>query len=1145
MSYTDRQNRLLLAEDWKKIYQSFKFADFKSYDFDTLRRTMISYLRTNYPEDFNDYIESSEYLALVDMIAFLGQNIAFRVDLNARENFLELAERKESVLRLAQLLSYNPTRNQSANGLLKIVSVSTTENVSDSNGFNLSNRTINWNDTVNPDWFEQYVKVINAALPVQNTFGRPVKYEVVGGIPTEQYRFSSLTTGIPVYAFSKPINNQNFEFEVVSSTISNGEISEEPPLPGNQLSFLYRDNGQGAGSNSTGFFMHFRQGSLKRNDLLIDFPTPNQKVDVDVQNINDTDVWLYSLDSSNNESELWTKVSAVEGNNIVYNSLNKQIKNIYSVLTRVDDRISLVFSDGIFGNLPKGKFRVYYRTSANKDYTILPASIKNVAIRIPYISKIGRSETITCTLELKTAVDNASSTETIESIKTNAPSTYYTQNRLITAEDYNVGPLGVSQDIIKVKAVNRTSSGISRYYDLLDATGKYSKTTLFGTDGILYTEYKDKKDNFNFVTRTDIESIVENKITDILSDNNVRSFYLKEFPDQNYVELDLKWNLVTLDTNRSTGYFTDTNLIKYQVGSFTEGPLRFIEAGAMIKFVPAAGYYFLPDGTVTNNANAKNATSYKWIKVISVTGDGTTVTSTGLGPIIFNDIVPNNSVLTLVKPKFVREISEDVKVSMVDQIFAYRTFGLRYDRETRSWEIITQDNLNVLDDFNLGLSGDETGQSLDSSWIILFETNGSSYELTYRTLRYVFESNNEIRFYFDNNKKIFDSKSGKIIKDKITVLNINNDINTGTGTSPFTRDFDWEISGVYRDGDGYIDSKKVEVNFFDSDDDGVIDDPQIFTEIVNQSNYIFNKKVIINNNEFIIYVDASSENIITVTRKSDINMLVENDPIYYVIDEDRFYQLTTASRTLTVVYDYYAYIGRPELKFQYIHASDENNRIDPSSSNIIDTYILTKQYDTNFRQWLAGTTTQMPYPPSTDQLFRSYGSEINAIKSISDEIIYHSVRYKVLFGSKSDTNMQAVFKIVKNPERVVNDNDLKSRVITAINQYFTLDNWDFGETFYWSELSAYIIKELSPDLSSIVIVPRSSESSFGSLHEIKAESDEIFISSATVDDVEVISAITAERLRSTGNIVTSYTTTTAGLQSSTETNSTNTGGFIY
>ena len=68
MSSTDRLNRLLLAEDWRRVYQSYKNAEFQSYDFDTLRRTMIQYLRDNYPEDFNDYIESSEYLALIDLI---------------------------------------------------------------------------------------------------------------------------------------------------------------------------------------------------------------------------------------------------------------------------------------------------------------------------------------------------------------------------------------------------------------------------------------------------------------------------------------------------------------------------------------------------------------------------------------------------------------------------------------------------------------------------------------------------------------------------------------------------------------------------------------------------------------------------------------------------------------------------------------------------------------------------------------------------------------------------------------------------------------------------------------------------------------------------------------------------------------------
>jgi hypothetical protein len=161
MSTTDRQNRLLLAEDWKRVYQSFRNADFQSYDFDNLRRTMINYLRENYPEDFNDYIESSEYLAIIDLIAYMGQNISFRIDLNARENYLELAERRESVLRLARLLSYNPKRNQAANGLLKVESVNTSEEVLDSNNTNLSNQTVVWNDPTNPNWYEQFIKVIN------------------------------------------------------------------------------------------------------------------------------------------------------------------------------------------------------------------------------------------------------------------------------------------------------------------------------------------------------------------------------------------------------------------------------------------------------------------------------------------------------------------------------------------------------------------------------------------------------------------------------------------------------------------------------------------------------------------------------------------------------------------------------------------------------------------------------------------------------------------------------------------------------------------------------------------------------------------------------------------------------------------------
>jgi hypothetical protein len=158
MATTDRQNRLLVAEDWRKIYTAFQQADFKSYDFETLRRSMVAYLRENYPDDFNDFVESSEYIALIDLIAYVAQALSFRVDLNARENFIETAERRNSILRLARLINYNAKRNLTATGLLKITSVSTTQDVRDTSGNSLANTTVVWNDGVNSNYREQFIK---------------------------------------------------------------------------------------------------------------------------------------------------------------------------------------------------------------------------------------------------------------------------------------------------------------------------------------------------------------------------------------------------------------------------------------------------------------------------------------------------------------------------------------------------------------------------------------------------------------------------------------------------------------------------------------------------------------------------------------------------------------------------------------------------------------------------------------------------------------------------------------------------------------------------------------------------------------------------------------------------------------------------
>ncbi len=1147
MSATDRQNRLLIAEDWKRIYQTFRNADFQSYDFENLRRVMINYIRENYPEDFNDYIESSEYLALIDLIAFLGQSISFRTDLNARDNFLELAERRESVLRLARLLSYNPKRNLAGNGLLKFSSVSTTQTVIDSNGRNLATQTVLWNDPANPNWYDQFIKVINAALPASRQFGSPDDKATIYGIPTEQYRFQSANTDAPVYAFSKAVDGRTMPFEIVSTTFKGAEeLYEEPPSLGNRLAFLYRNDGKGNSSSNTGFFLHFRQGILNQGTFDITQPSTSESIDIDAVNINNTDVWLYRLDQNGLETEYWQKVPSFEGNNIIYNSLKKSIRNIYSVITKAGDRVSLLFSDGTFGNIPRGTFRVYYRTSNGISYTINPKDIRNVSIAFPYISNLGQIETLTLTLSLQSSVDNSSETESSDSIKTRAPATYYTQNRMITAEDYNISPLSINQQVIKIKAVNRSASGVSRYFDLVDPTGKFSKTNLFADDGIVYKETYTESFKFSFQTRTDIEAVIYNQVIEVLKSVSLRDFYYANFLKIATDSLNVSWYSKTVDTNQCTGFIGDTRAVgilydtapaPYKFGTYTSTALRFVTAGTLIKFIPPTGYYFdksNDNALVLGSATVKGAAESIWCKVVTVSGDGTAggdgEFADGSGPVVLNDIVPEGAVLSEIIPAWRSTLDNNTVASMIDLIVANKPFGLRYDIETRTWKIIFEVNLDTVSGFSLGKTGDNSNQQLDASWLLLFTTDTEFYTVKSRLLRYVFESEKQIRFYFDATDKIYDTRNNTTVKDVIRVLNINTQPDS---IVPFTFDRDWEISEEFVGLDGYVDTKKIKVTFSDTDDDGVVDNPTIFEEIVDPTfspliKYIILEKYEVSaGQEDYRWFDNSSQTVLIYQSLDNITNIIDfNDGQYfYSIEKDTVYKLNLRSAIFEPSLDYKVFVGRDKLKFQYIHNADYESRIDPGVTNLIDIYVLTRQYDQNFRQWLNGTIDVEPLSPSQDTLYTLMSPELNKIKSISDEIVYNPVKYKVLFGEKATQDVQGTFKIVKNPDLVISDNDVKSSVLSAINEFFSLENWEFGESFYFTELAAYVMNRLAPYVVNFVLVPKQTNLTFGALYEIKSEKDQIFVSGATVNDIEVITSITASKLKASGAIVAARTAT--------------------
>lgn len=1210
MSVTTRQNRLLLAQDWKKIYQSFRNADFTSYDFENLRRTMIEYLRTNYPEDFNDYVESSEYLALIDLIAYLGQGIAFRIDLNARDNFLELSERREAILRLARMISYNAKRNTAANGLLKFNSVTTDENVIDANGRNLSGQTINWNDSSNANWYDQFVKVLNAAFPTAQKFGSPAASGTIYGIPTQQYRFNSSLNGIPVFNFNKVVAGKNMDFEITSTTFSQENfIYEEPPKLGNTVACVYRDDGRGPGSSGNGFFMNFTQGTLNQGTFTISQPTSNQSIDVDSTNINNNDVWLYRLDNNGAESEYWTQIPSLTGNNVIYNSLSKNVKNIYAVITRASDAISVQFSDGTFGNLPLGSFRLYYRVSNGLSYTINTQDIRNVSITIPYTSATGQAQNLTVTLNLAASVSNASTAETDASVKTNAPQTYYTQNRMITAEDYNISPLSASTQIAKVKSINRTTSGISRYFDLIDPTGKYGSTTLFGDDGVLYKEEYQDKFLFSYITQTDIQHTIYNDIYNILVDHNIKNFYYSKFINTINTGLNLVWNQVTNDTISSSGYIADSTLkIPLATGSFTATDLKYLQVGSLVKFLAPTGYYF-----DTTNYNSlvqgtgylvNGAVKYLWVEVAVVSGNGTAngtgVLPSGLGPITLNLEIPSGAVLNQIIPPWVTTISSSVVNTMIELIFANKPFGLGYNSLSQTWQIIFENNLNTTSGFNLAKQGDTTNQNQDSSWILWFSTDNITYTVVSRQLRYIFESAGQISFYFDSSKKIYDTVNHLIVKDRISVLSVNkkpNDI------VPFSIDYGWDIVKEWTGLDGYVDSSKLIVAFSESENNGMLVNPQQFLDLVTPyvsttgNGIIFTNTITVASADGIVQgmqivgqgiavgaiVTQIVGNVITLNLNNTANLTnqlltfnlvtyvlqqkyqitqgqedykyVKNTgqvialasqtfvgqlnsysdgQYFYFADTDVVKKLNLSASALIPTLDYKVYVGRSDFKFQYVHNADYESRIDPGASNIIDIYVLTKNYDTQFRQYVAGSISTSPLPPGGDEIFDLLSPTLNQIKSLSDEIIYHPVQYKTLFGQSSAPELQASFKVIKNASQVLSDNDIKSRIISAINQYFVLDNWDFGDTFYFSELSTYVMGQLAPDVASFVIVPRQGGLGFGSLFEITSATNELFISTATVDDIEIITDITSSNIKS----VAGTTVSTASLANQNITSST-------
>lgn len=118
-----------------------------------------------------------------------------------------------------------------------------------------------------------------------------------------------------------------------------------------------------------------------------------------------------------------------------------------------------------------------------------------------------------------------------------------------------------------------------------------------------------------------------------------------------------------------------------------------------------------------------------------------------------------------------------------------------------------------------------------------------------------------------------------------------------------------------------------------------------------------------------------------------------------------------------------------------------------------------------------------------------------------------------MFGIKAESKLQATIKVIKSGTTTASDSEVRSAVLTSMNSYFSIDNWTFGDTFYFSELSAFTHSTIGDLVSSIVLVPNDPSLKFGDLYEIHSSPYEIFVNAAQASDITVITSLSPAELQ--------------------------------
>lgn len=79
---------------------------YTSRDFESIKKELVNYAKTYYPETYKDFNDSSFGAMMIDMVAYIGDVLSYYVDYQVNESFLETSLQENNILKIAKQMGY-------------------------------------------------------------------------------------------------------------------------------------------------------------------------------------------------------------------------------------------------------------------------------------------------------------------------------------------------------------------------------------------------------------------------------------------------------------------------------------------------------------------------------------------------------------------------------------------------------------------------------------------------------------------------------------------------------------------------------------------------------------------------------------------------------------------------------------------------------------------------------------------------------------------------------------------------------------------------------------------------------------------------------------------------------------------------------